>query len=512
MRRGKNATLASCFKNCRSSLRQVTRGRPSCGNAARPYFAEPMPILLPRTIVLAVGLGLAVSASAPAQPAPPARPQSASELRGMVWDSLANRGLEGARVLAVASSDRAALHETQADSNGEFAFRDLKTDRYLVTFAHPRLDSLRLIASQASIDLRAGLPQQLDLAIPSAATVYRLHCGTSPVDTLETGVMVGRVAVTPLSPPPVLPDTVRGQWRALALDDAQLAVRTFESSAPIGAQGEFVLCGLPGGGEVDVQVLTRSQPSRSLAFDVPVHGVLARDLLIPQTRNSAGALDDGCGGSCLVELRGRVIDRAGAPVADATLYDAESGARTRTDSLGAFLFPQRPLGTQNVHVRRLGFTPRRFAVDVVAGDSADIVLRMDRHPTALAAVVVRDRRSFAGFEQRRAQTTRGVFLDEAMIAAKRPLSVANLLHGLPGVAVSSSLGSRSTIVTRFGIRRCTPSVFLDGRPILADTEDLDAFIEPRQLRGVEVYAFPAEVPREFLGNPFCGAILFWSAP
>ena len=431
-------------------------------------------------------------------------------LRGVVWDSLANRPLSGARVLAVASTDRAALRSTQSDSNGMFAFSQLRADRYLVTFAHPRLDSLRLVAAQEWIDHSANVPGRLTLAIPSAASVYRLHCGTSPDDTLQAGLMIGRVAVTPPSPLHRLPETVRGMWRALALEDSQLSLQTFATSATVGAQGEFVLCGLPTDGEIEVQALTNSLPSRSIHFDLPSHGVLSRDLLLQAPSSAATALADACDSSCHGVLRGRVIDSAGAPVADATLYDGVSGARTTTDSLGTFLFPRRPNGTQNVHVRRLGFTPRRFVVDVIDVDPTDVVLELARHPTALAAVLVRDRRSFAGFLQRRARTTGGVFLDEEMITAKQPLSVANLLHGLPGIAVSSSLGTRSSIETRFGRKSCEPSVFLDGRPVLADTRDLDAFIDPRLLRGVEIYAFPAEVPREFLGNPLCGAILFWS--
>jgi hypothetical protein len=153
-----------------------------------------------------------------------------------------------------------------------------------------------------------------------------------------------------------------------------------------------------------------------------------------------------------------------------------------------------------------------MVVDVLRSDSMIVQVRMGKTASTLAAVRVNSSRTFAGFEQRRAITSRGVFLDDSQIEAIRAFHVADLFDRLPGVEVDRTGMVRATIRTRFGRATCEPSVYVDGRPLLAKTKDLDAFMDPRRLRGIEVYSFPAEVPSEFLGNPFCGAILFWMKP
>ena len=57
---------------------------------------------------------------------------------------------------------------------------------------------------------------------------------------------------------------------------------------------------------------------------------------------------------------------------------------------------------------------------------------------------------------------------------------------------------------------CSPDVFLDGRQV---PEDLLGGLWPDQVRGIEIYVRPSQVPTGYI-NPLkgCGAILVWTQP
>ena len=64
--------------------------------------------------------------------------------------------------------------------------------------------------------------------------------------------------------------------------------------------------------------------------------------------------------------------------------------------------------------------------------------------------------------------------------------------------------------TRFGIKQCEPGVWIDGVEKLDRTRDLDAYFDVDDVRAVEVYSSPAEVPAGFAGDLLCGAVLIWT--
>jgi hypothetical protein len=52
---------------------------------------------------------------------------------------------------------------------------------------------------------------------------------------------------------------------------------------------------------------------------------------------------------------------------------------------------------------------------------------------------------------------------------------------------------------------------LDGVPIHVDADfNINNFILPHVLEGVEVYTGPSEAPIQYLGNSTCGVVLLWT--
>jgi hypothetical protein len=79
------------------------------------------------------------------------------------------------------------------------------------------------------------------------------------------------------------------------------------------------------------------------------------------------------------------------------------------------------------------------------------------------------------------------------------------------VADSVGMKNEKRILMRgIGGAWCTPVIFLNG-VFLRDleAEEVDAWIQPKEILGIEVY-FEAEMPAQFqLGPRGCGAIVIW---
>jgi len=431
-------------------------------------------------------------------------------IRGVVWDSVLDKPLAGARVVLVPDYERTRSYSTLSDSSGRFEYSGLPPARYWIGFTHQKLDLLRIHAAQSVVDLTGSLLQTVVLAVPSSAALYQVHCGSAP--TQQQAVMLGSVTGVPAAIAVADSLSIKAVWRSVDTAGQGPGLRTTVVPALMGTEGSFALCGLPIAGGFTVEFQRRNGQRDSIAFEAHPDRLFVRQIYLNSRLASSASGQAACGTACVAVLRGKLIDNVGNPVAHGEVRVASAPAVGRSDASGLFAIHLVPLGSTNLHARSIGYLPVSMVVDVLPSDSMVVQVRMGKPTSMLAAVRVRSSRTFAGFEQRRATTSRGVFLDESQIEAIRAFHVADLFDRLPGVEVDRTSMVRATIRTRFGRGTCEPSVYVDGRPLLAKTKDLDAFMDPRRLRGIEVYSFPAEVPSEFLGNPFCGAILFWMKP
>jgi hypothetical protein len=183
-----------------------------------------------------------------------------------------------------------------------------------------------------------------------------------------------------------------------------------------------------------------------------------------------------------------------------------------TDSAGRFLVPAVPAGVRVLQARAIGYETGSWIVQLTAGQNFRQPIELEPRPIVVEGMTVEgqahDWRSPAAFDRRRA-TGRGHFITREEIRNRRAENVADLLRTVPGVhAQCRGLANCVVTVGRTQGRSCRPEYFLDGFPATFSTGPVFPI---NQIRGVEVYRDPSEVPVEFQRpNLRCGVIAIWT--
>ena len=225
---------------------------------------------------------------------------------------------------------------------------------------------------------------------------------------------------------------------------------------------------------------------------------------------------------------GAVEDSAGSPVPQAQVHLLGTALATTTSELGKFMFADVKPGVYFLRVRRLGYDPFNFRVEVRSGDTVSLAVQVTQATSSLAPVVVREnavsaRLSEVGFESRRRYSGAppARFVTRSQIEKVHPSRLTQML-------------ARMTLRTS----ECVNAVIyvdgmLVGRPPLDDPPALvkpsrnDTLarvgnppprdhplnhIPPNWVEGMEVYAGPSEIPSQY-NPPGQGAecvILVWT--
>jgi TonB family protein len=213
-----------------------------------------------------------------------------------------------------------------------------------------------------------------------------------------------------------------------------------------------------------------------------------------------------------VMVSGVVRDSAsGAAVSGAEVRVMGTTARMRTEEDGTFRLRAAEGGRSTIEVRRLGFRP--LSLDVGAG-AEQLQLVIASIPFTLAPLVIRAEHvrytgRLAGYYERLAKRTQGLFITRADLDRERPPQLTDMLQRSPGVRVTRGRPGAQSI--RMRGRDCRPLVWLDGAPMSSGDVDLDSFA-PTTLEGIELY-LGSNVPSHFMasrGQSDCGTILLWS--
>lgn len=232
-------------------------------------------------------------------------------------------------------------------------------------------------------------------------------------------------------------------------------------------------------------------------------------------------------------LRGTVTDReTGEPIPSTSVLvlNADSTLRTvsLTDDAGHFVI--RPeAGDFLLRVERLGYASVSSEVlDLSRTDSLTFDVRLPPQPVALRGVGVvggaEGRFDPSGFYERRDREW-GYFLGPVDIEQRHPVSVGDLLTGIPGFAYNYEHGGLALRMTGRG-RNCWPTVYVDGVRVVSgrilsrpgqETERdgvlLDGLVNTALVRAVEVYMSGIEAPASFLPSDpggTCGVIVLWT--
>ena len=205
-------------------------------------------------------------------------------------------------------------------------------------------------------------------------------------------------------------------------------------------------------------------------------------------------------------LIGRLVDReTGRPVATAAVSVVGRPAESASDRQGLFRLTGVPVGRHELRVRRLGYAPLRHVVDVTSGRTTELEVGLVREPVELEPLVVSTTRSrrleIKGFYERKhwgELLGLGAFYTAEDIERRNPLRISHMIEELPSIR-------RGLHNARAG---CRLSVYLDNIRV---GSDLDAFVLPIEVAGVEVYKGPASLPAEFGGSDSrCGVVAVWT--
>jgi Carboxypeptidase regulatory-like domain/TonB-dependent Receptor Plug Domain len=241
--------------------------------------------------------------------------------------------------------------------------------------------------------------------------------------------------------------------------------------------------------------------------------VRARAILL-----AAALIAAGSGGASAQQMQRRTLagivtdtTRNPIPRVEIGLIERREIVRTvRTGDDGRFELVDIPAGKTTFVVRRLGFQPRTYTVQIRDGARrAFLPIVLDPMPAELEKVIVMARVAESGgrlkdFYERRARNAWGSFIEREQIERRNPIWMSDMLRMTPGVRVVPGPNGRQVV----RLRGCAPTLWLDGMP-LRGTE-LDEVVIPSEVAGIEVYRSSAGLPPQFMDMTGCGAIIVWT--
>lgn len=463
---------------------------------------------------LLVGAALCIAApAASAQHSAPAR------IDGVVVDSIHSAPLPGALVLlARRTADTTISRSATADDRGRFVFDELPPGEYVVALESALLDSLELSLAPVTVALSPAEHRHVALALPSRTTLGTLVC---PGVTLPAGVgaIAGRVDDA-ADAAPLRGATLTVSWAETSVDPATLRATNVPQGVDVRTDtlGRFRICGVPTDTYLDLRASLDAYHELLLQVVVPEDvGATRKDVALTRAEDAAGSLaahEDTSARAVPAAKLGTlsgIVYGATAPLSRVQLQRHDDSAVVTTDSLGRYRMLNVPLGPQVVEVRRVGYMPRQFSVNVRPGENR----AMNLHLTPIVALdsirVVARRTVYREFESRAKAASFGRFLRAEDIERKRPLLTSDLVRQIPGfmvVRTSTSdldVGVVSTrgITSLTGPTSCIVNIYIDGVPHQGIN-----WIDPYSIGAMEIYTGTSTAPVQY-PSP-CGAILIWT--
>lgn len=214
--------------------------------------------------------------------------------------------------------------------------------------------------------------------------------------------------------------------------------------------------------------------------------------------------------------RGRLIGRVydamtERPVATAAVSVTGHAQESASNRQGRFILSDVRPGVRHLEVRRIGYAPLRYRIDVTPGVTTEVDVGLVPTPVEMepiVATVARLRRlEIKGFYERKywgELTGNGYFFSPEYIERWRPSNVRFLVaSNVPGITWS---GRNRRMSAGFSSLTCRMKFFLDGFEWSSWPN-----VPCSQLAGVEVYKGPASLAAEFGGSDArCGVVVVWT--
>jgi hypothetical protein len=461
---------------------------------------------------------LAVASGLDAQPASQPAGSPPGRIEGTVFDSLRTRALLAGATVVLIEANRYAT----ADARGRFRFDSVPEGRWSLTVLHPSLDTLDLQLPPVGVEVKARARVRVPLFTPSVDALYAALCGMAR--DADAGAIVGRVRDV-ATDEPLAHAVVRTEWTEFVLGGAGVTSRRAADSTRTNADGVYVLCDAPLQVALDLRLsldAQRAGPVRVLIDDALI---VRRNLAL--SRTDAAARDSTVRGTARVS--GRVLAADRRPQPNAVVTVAGGADTVRTDEDGRFTIDGLASGSRTFEVRAIGADPRSIVMDLAPATTRDTVVELARSGRLLQKYVVRSTipersvMNMSGFEDRR-RVGLGAFTTGPEIEKYNYPTLAAILQSMRGVSIEyDARGWPLPLLRGMAGGRCIPFFYVDNTPMKVEGaspgpavqfpfSDIEAFVPPRTIKGIEVYASPGGIPPQYdqtaLGG--CGSIVIWT--
>jgi hypothetical protein len=318
-------------------------------------------------------------------------------------------------------------------------------------------------------------------------------------------------------------------WTGLNVGNTAVVKVPRATSVLTAADGSYHVCGIPGDTRVTTQARAPGRSSGWIEVTVPSGGLALRDFLLGERPTvvarapaAAGAADTGAAHQAAppaplgtARLAGTVTGSTGKPLEGALVLLLGTSVSTRSNEQGQFRLSGLPAGTQSVEFREIGYSPKRYAVDLAPQRESKLSAVLDEHATVLKEIEVTARKGsdIPGFDERR-KNGFGTYLTREDIEKRGSINMTDLFRQIPGVQVlwdGSEYVVQMARAAAMGTS-CPVQWFIDGSPFLVSGDDMDQVLRPEDIDAIEVYKSATDTPVQFqtAGNAACGTIVVWT--
>lgn len=263
------------------------------------------------------------------------------------------------------------------------------------------------------------------------------------------------------------------------------------------------------------------QPARTLAACVVAAFVGQALLATPAGGQERTAAPDSLPREPLVTvvasaLTGTVIDAAGRPLLGAVVTAIGRPEYVLTNEKGNFRLGHLLPGPATFQVRRVGFTPAVFDLDLPEATVVEVKATLRPNIVTLSTIVVEgEARSLwlfkMGFYDRATKQALGYFYPPDEMVRRNLTSMESLLSEIPGVTLDRSGGSLIPYGRWTGTKPCRLNVWIDNMLSASGGEGLDVLVPGPLVRAVEIYPSATAVPDRYARpNNRCGALVIWT--
>ena len=211
-------------------------------------------------------------------------------------------------------------------------------------------------------------------------------------------------------------------------------------------------------------------------------------------------------------LEGRIFDVVTKdPITTAAVTVAGRRAAVQTDRWGRYILTGIPAGAKEFRVRRMGYEPLEYTVNVKPGLTTQVDIGLVPDPVEmepLVATTVRSHRlESKGFYERQywgEMLGVGEFLTPEYLERWRPMRMSQLLEQYTML--------RPRLVRGGGTAGDCLNVYLDNINVNNLARSLDSIVLPSEVAGVEVYRASTSLPHGLtrFGVGRCALVLIWT--